>query len=118
MSHYQDQRDVQSFLDKQEAKIWPTEERIDTIGTNGNEGEHYEEVVHPLHYQAFGIDVMEIVARSMTEEAFRGFCLGNWLKYKLRAGNKGTPDSDLAKSENYKTMFDGYKAYCITSMPF
>ena len=23
-------------------KVWPTEERIDVIGTNGNDGEHYD----------------------------------------------------------------------------
>jgi hypothetical protein len=72
MSDYSEQRNVQSYLDKQELKKastkerrctrnmsdvqwtegglvdtreinkhWPTEERIDTIGTNGNDGEHY-----------------------------------------------------------------------------
>ena len=114
---------------------WPEQEKIDddvSIGEPCKElaeavdkavaykdmMELREEVKDPIHYQAFGTDVMEVISRSMTEEAFRGFCLGNWLKYKLRAGNKGSADKDIAKSENYKVMFEEYKDYCIPTQPF
>lgn len=95
---------------------WPEQEKIDDDVSMGEP--HMEGVKDPIHYQAFGTDVMEVISRSMTEEAFRGFCLGNWLKYKLRAGNKGSADKDIAKSENYKAMFEEYKGYCVPPVPF
>ena len=123
---------IQSIINR---TLWPEEEKIDddvSIGEPCKEldeavdkavaykdmMELREEVKDPIHYQAFGTDVMEVISRSMTEEAFRGFCLGNWLKYKLRAGNKGSADKDIAKSENYKVMFEEYKDYCIPTQPF
>ena len=123
---------IQSIINR---SLWPEEEKIDddvSIGEPCKEldeavdkavaykdmMELREEVKDPIHYQAFGTDVMEVISRSMTEEAFRGFCLGNWLKYKLRAGNKGSADKDIAKSENYKVMFEEYKDYCIPTQPF
>ena len=48
-------------------------------------------VKNPKHYQLIeGIESIDIIARSMTVEQFRGFCLGNILKYRIRAGKKDT----------------------------
>lgn len=81
------------------------ESRIDMIGQNGNDGEHYDllglndnyiktdEVNHPKHYtsDASGIEVIE-----MTEHM--GFCLGNAVKYIKRCELKGKKRQDLEKA--------------------
>jgi hypothetical protein len=59
-----------------------------------SEGES-DPVNHPSHYQhESGIEVITI-----TETM--GFCLGNVVKYVLRAGKKGCPIEDLKKARWY-----------------
>lgn len=73
-------------------------------------------VKQPSHYQVFdGLESIEVIARSMTVEQFRGFCMGNTLKYRLRAGKKSDQANihkDLAKAEFYKELFEKHKAEC------
>jgi hypothetical protein len=76
------------------------ETRIDIIGSNGNDGLHYEQsqdpVNHPVHYTSHpsGIECIEI-----TEHM--GFCLGNAIKYIWRADEKGADIEDLQKAAWY-----------------
>lgn len=73
-------------------------------------------VKQPTHYQLFdGIEAIEVIARSMTTEMFKGYCLGNILKYRLRAGKKGemaTLEKDTAKAEFYKELYEKHKGLC------
>lgn len=73
----------------------------------------------PSHYQVFdGVESIEIIARSMTVSEFRGFCMGNVLKYRLRAGKKSelaTMEKDLNKAAFYQELFDLYKGKCYDS---
>ena len=73
-------------------------------------------VKRPSHYQVFdGLESIEVIARSMTVEQFRGFCMGNTLKYRLRAGKKSDQANitkDLAKADFYKELFEKHKAEC------
>lgn len=73
----------------------------------------------PPHYQVFdGIESIEIIARSMTVSEFRGFCMGNVLKYRLRAGKKSelaTMEKDLNKAAFYQELFDLHKGKCYDS---
>lgn len=75
-----------------------------------------EGVKSPSHYYLFDdVEVIEVIARSMTREQFKGYVLGNILKYRLRAGKKGELaylEKDLAKAEFYQTLYDKYKGYC------
>lgn len=70
----------------------------------------------PSHYQVFdGVESIEIIARSMTVSEFRGFCMGNVLKYRLRAGKKSelaTMEKDLNKAAFYQELFDQHKGKC------
>ena len=79
-------------------------------------GEQTEGVTKPSHYQLFdNIEAIEIIARSMTMEQFKGYCLGNILKYRLRAGKKSELayiEKDLAKADFYVELFDKYKGLC------
>jgi hypothetical protein len=55
-----------------------------------------EAVDHPQHYKRGGIEVIDVI------EAFElGFCLGNTVKYLLRAGRKGDRLEDLRKAAWY-----------------
>lgn len=70
----------------------------------------------PSHYQVFdGLESIEVIARSMTVSEFRGFCMGNVLKYRLRAGKKSelaTMEKDLSKAAFYQELFDLHKGKC------
>lgn len=60
-------------------------------------------MVSPAHYQ--GNDVVkeqpiEIMYRSMTQEAFEGYCIGNVMKYICRFRAKNG-DEDLDKAKTY-----------------
>ncbi len=67
----------------------------------------------PSHYQFFeGVEVIEIIASSMTREQFKGYCLGNRIKYRLRAGNKDKIEQEIAKSDKYVELYDEHKHLC------
>ena len=67
----------------------------------------------PKHYAVFDdIEAIEIIARSMTKEMFKGYCFGNLLKYRLRAGGKDDVDQELGKAEKYKELYEKYKELC------
>lgn len=67
----------------------------------------------PSHYQFFeGVEVIEIIASSMTCEQFKGYCLGNRIKYRLRAGNKDDIAQEIAKSDKYVELYDEHKHLC------
>ena len=72
------------------------EGRIDAIGQNGNDGDHYDMVNHPPHYTAHpsGVECIQI-----TEHM--GFCLGNAMKYIWRADLKNDDIEDLKKAVWY-----------------
>lgn len=75
-----------------------------------------DDVRRPTHYQVFpDVESIEIIARSMTQAEFKGFCMGNVLKYRLRAGKKSelaTMEKDLKKADFYKELFEQYKGTC------
>lgn len=74
------------------------------------------QVRNPSHYQVFdGLESIAVIARSMTVSEFRGFCMGNVLKYRLRAGKKSDQANvtkDLGKADFYKELYTKYKGYC------
>lgn len=98
-----------SNLDKQE--VTPTDVQPST--------ESIDAVRNPSYYQVFdGVESIEIIARSMTVSEFRGFCMGNVLKYRLRAGKKSelaTMEKDLNKAAFYQELFDLHKGKCYAS---
>lgn len=68
----------------------------------------------PPHYQFFpDLEAIEVIARSMTQEQFYGYCLGNRLKYRLRAGNKDKLEQDIAKSDKYSELYEQHRGKCI-----
>lgn len=78
------------------------------------EEENKSEQVHsPKHYNVLeDIEAIEIIAGSMSQEMFKGYCLGNILKYRLRCGAKDDVNQELAKADKYKELFAKYKHLC------
>lgn len=75
-----------------------------------------EDVHTPSHYMLFeDVESIQVIARTMTVSEFKGFCLGNVLKYRLRAGKKSelaTVEKDLAKADFYKELFSKHRGEC------
>lgn len=86
------------------------------IGHGSPVGSASDAVKAPSHYMLFdGTESIEVIARSMTVSEFRGFCFGNVLKYRLRAGKKSelaTMEQDLKKSAYYQELFDKHRGLC------
>lgn len=78
-----------------------------------------EGVTKPSHYMLFDdIEAIEVIARSMTREQFKGYCFGNILKYRLRAGKKSELaylEKDMAKAAFYQELFDLHKGKCYAA---
>ncbi len=66
----------------------------------------------PAHYEVFeDLEAIEVIACALTREQWYGYCLGNTLKYRLRAGKKeNTPVGvDLGKADKHTPMFEQFK---------
>ena len=72
-----------------------------------------DKVKNPKHYQIIeGIESIDIIASCMTVEAWRGFCLGNIIKYRLRAGKKDQLEQDIDMTDFYEELFESKKCLC------
>lgn len=70
-------------------------------------------VRNPSRYELFtGVESIGVIARSFTEAEFRGFCLGNVMKYRFRAGKKDAVEQDLAKADFYVELFEKHRGLC------
>lgn len=76
--------------------------------------EKESDAVHsPKHYSVFDdIEAIEVIARSMTQEMFKGYCFGNLLKYRLRVGGKDEVMQELGKADKYKELYEKFKGLC------
>lgn len=77
-----------------------------------------DQVKNPKHYQLIeGVESIEIIARSMTKEQWKGFCLGNMLKYRLRFGKKHSKVAfeDIEKANYYEVLYEMYKGFCCSA---
>lgn len=72
---------------------------------NTSKENNMENVNHPDHYNAGGIECIDAIHAALTPEEFRGFCKGNALKYVWREGMKGGSE-DLRKAAWYLGHLD------------
>lgn len=61
----------------------------------------YDAVNHPEHYLAGGIETIDYLRAKLTPGEYRGFLLGNVIKYLSRAAHKGAGPIDLRKAQWY-----------------
>jgi len=55
----------------------------------------------PAHYNRKGVEAIQAIEASMSNEEFRGYCKGNAMKYLWRYQYKGKPVEDLKKCRWY-----------------
>ncbi len=59
------------------------------------------------YYSEGGIECLDVIKAKLTPEQFRGFLLGNIIKYSCRANYKGSFDRDIEKVRFYgSAIFD------------
>lgn len=63
----------------------------------------HDNVNHPTHYTAGGIETIEVMKAKLTSDEYKGFLKGNVIKYMLRAGKKGNAKEDYQKAQWYLT---------------
>lgn len=64
-------------------------------------------VNHPPHYTTGGIETIDFIRAKLTPEQFKGYLLGNVIKYSSRIGHKGQEKQDAGKLNWYtKTLAD------------
>ena len=66
---------------------------MDRILEQGNKEQGY--------YEKSAMQPLEVMQAIMTEEQFKGFLLGNCIKYRMRKNYKGQHDSDEYKARQY-----------------
>ena len=54
----------------------------------------------PPHYLKGGLECIDVIRATLTDEEFRGYCKGNNIKYVYRERDKGK-DEDLKKARVY-----------------
>lgn len=69
-------------------------------------------VSSPNHYLKLGYECIEIIASALSQEAFKGYCMGNFLKYRFRMGDKDEMKQDFNKSKEYLMLYDKYSHLC------
>ena len=59
------------------------------------------------YYYAGGLETLDIIKAKLTPDQYRGFLLGNIIKYSCRANHKGSFDRDIEKVKFYgAAIFD------------
>ena len=53
------------------------------------------------YYNAGNIETLDIIKAKLTVEQYKGFCLGNAMKYICRAEHKGNYNRDIEKAIFY-----------------
>ena len=67
------------------------------------DSESSDPVNHPAHYKVGGIETIDFIKAKLTPEEFKGYLLGNVLKYASRAGHKDNATQDAGKMAWYAT---------------
>ena len=88
---------MQVYLDMAEEERWVDESLEEIIARQDEE----DVVNNPSHYNSGGIECIDAIAESMTDEGFKAYCKGNVQKYLWRYEMKGKPLEDLRKAQWY-----------------
>ena len=64
-------------------------------------------VTKPAHYTSGSRECIDIIRDHLNADQFEGYCIGNAIKYRHRAGLKWNEAEDLAKADWYWRMAAG-----------
>jgi len=86
---------------------------LSTLGVVRELKESKKEVVtndpvnSPSHYKVLDdVEAIDLIRKSLTPEQWKGYCLGNIMKYRLRAGEKDALEQDINKANKYKELYN------------
>lgn len=65
------------------------------------QGESMPKDSKSLYYDAGGIELLDVMKAKLTHEQYKGYLLGNVIKYAGRMNWKGTPERDAEKLAIY-----------------
>lgn len=65
-----------------------------------------DDTVNPSYYkEVYPFEVIDMLRKMLSKEEFIGYCLGNELKYRMRAGIKSDRiTEDILKAEWYRRV--------------
>lgn len=66
-----------------------------------------ENVVSPSHYTSGSIEVLDIISSALGKAGFEAFCMGQVLKYTIRAKHKSKYFEDMQKAQFYLSILLG-----------
>lgn len=95
---------VSTYSNTKEYKIFSFSYKLELYVEETTKSKHEESdlIDKQEHYTANGIEPIEIMRQNMTQEEYRGFLLGNIIKYPLRYKRKNGLE-DLQKAKTYLT---------------
>lgn len=65
-----------------------------------------EEVNSPNHYNYGARETLTKIKLLLTEEEYRGFAKGSYIKYEDRMNHKGNKETDLAKADYFASLLE------------
>jgi len=69
-----------------------------------------DNVKHPQHYREYPKEIIDVIKFILGEEGFIAYCMGNEIKYRMRAGFKNDVKEDMDKAFMYKKFRDEFEA--------
>lgn len=70
-----------------------------------------DEINNPSHYKIFpDMEVIDIIRKTLSDVEFAGYCKGNSIKYRLRAGEKGPAEVCIGKARKYEEWLKDLEA--------
>lgn len=93
-----------TYSNNKEDKIFSFSYKLELYVEESTKSKHEESdlIDKQEHYTANGIEPIEIMRQNMTQDEYRGFLLGNIIKYPLRYKRKNGLE-DLKKAKTYLT---------------
>jgi len=103
-----DKGESEAFL---ESELGLLERRVEGVMHSVNV--RVDVINSPKHYSVFEqVEAIQVIASSMTQDQFYGYCFGNILKYRLRAGGKDDVMQELGKADRYQGLYNENKHLC------
>ncbi len=87
---------------------WIKADQIEVIQA-AKEEEAEDTLYHDAHYNECIVEPIVLMQACMTKEQFKGFLIGNALKYRLRAGHKEDAQQDIDKALRYEKWLKEYE---------
>jgi hypothetical protein len=86
-----------------EDAMYKYEDYIDDLRTYSAKAAHTSPPKEVNYYDVGGIETIDYIKAKLTPEQYKGYLLGNILKYSSRLNHKGCAQKDAVKLQDYTT---------------